>query len=124
MKNNSREEFTKRLIKFSLVIIKFCNELRKDRNLVAVADQLIRSGTSIGANYTEAKSSSSKRDYLKYFEIALKSANESIYWLVLAKEAQPELWERADKILTETEEIAKVIGASILTMKGKRNIKS
>ena len=122
MNNNSREEFTKRLIRFSLAIVKFCNELRKDRNITAVADQLIRSGTSIGANYTEAKSSSSKKDYLKYFEIALKSANESIYWLVLAKEARPKLRERADKILVEAGEIAKVIGASVLTMKGKRGI--
>ncbi|MEK9148566.1 MAG: four helix bundle protein, partial [Candidatus Desantisbacteria bacterium] len=70
-------EFNKRLIRFSLEAIKLCQEVRKDRNLWTLADQLIRSATSIGANVTEAKASSSKLDYLKFFQIALKSANET-----------------------------------------------
>lgn len=52
-------EFNKRLIHFSLEIIKLCREIRKDRNLWAIANQLIHSATSIGANVIEAKASSS-----------------------------------------------------------------
>lgn len=113
-------EFNRRLIKFSLEIIKFCQEVRKDRNLWSVADQLIRSATSVGANVIEAKASSSKLDYLKFFQIALKSANETKYWLIIIRESSRNLKEQADKLLREADEISKIIGAGVLTMKGKR----
>jgi len=119
-KDNFKLEFNKRLIKFSLQIIKLCKEIRKDRNLWAIADQLIRSATSIGANVIEAKASSSKLDYLRFFQIALKSANETKYWLILISESNINLKEKADYLIKELEEIAKIIGAGILTMKGKR----
>jgi len=113
-------EFNRRLIRFSLEIIKFCQEVRKNRNLWSIVDQLIRSATSIGANVIEAKSSSSKLDYLKFFQIALKSANETKYWLILVRESAENLKEQADKLLQEADEIAKIIGAGVLTMKGKK----
>jgi len=68
----------------------------------------------------EAKSSSSKRDYLRFFEIALKSANETKYWLILVKESQPEFRLETEQLLKEVDEISRIIGASILTLKGKR----
>ncbi len=113
-------EFNKRLIVFSLKVIKFCKEIRKDRNLWSIADQLIRSATSIGANIIEAKASSSKLDYLKFFQIALKSANETKYWLILVKESDFNLKIQADQLFKEVEEIANVIGAGVLTMKGRK----
>ena len=123
MQNDSSKfkiEFNKRLIQFSLRIIKLCQEIRKDRNLWAIADQLIRSATSIGANIIEAKALSSKLDYLKFFQIALKSANETKYWLILVRESSPNLKVQAVQLLGEVDEIAKIIGAGILTMKGRR----
>lgn len=75
--SNFKIEFDKRLKKFAIDIIIFCRELRKDRNIWEIADQLIDSGSSVGANVREAKSSSSKKEYIKFFEIALKSANET-----------------------------------------------
>jgi len=113
-------EFNKRLIHFSLEIIKLCKEIRKNRNLWTIADQLIRSATSIGANIIEAKASSSKLDYLKFFQIALKSANETKYWLILINESMPSLKNQSEQLLKEVNEIAKIIGAGVLTMKGKR----
>ena len=89
-------EFTKRLIRFSLKIIKFCEKIRSDRNLWSIADQLLRSATSIGANVIEAKASSSKLDYLRFFQIALKSANETKYWLILVKESSDKYRIEAD----------------------------
>ncbi|MBI3337096.1 MAG: four helix bundle protein [Candidatus Staskawiczbacteria bacterium] len=123
MQNESSKfkmEFNRRLINFSLEIIKLCNEIRKDRNLWAIADQLIRSANSIGANITEAKASSSKLDYLKFFQITLKSANETKYWLVLVIESCPNLKYNSEKLLKEADEIARIIGAGVLTMKGKK----
>ena len=108
------------MLDYCLEKIKLCNEVRKERNLWAIADQLIRSATSIGANVIEAKASSSKLDYLKFFQIALKSANETKYWLILVRESCPNLKDRSIKLLAEADEIAKIIGAGVLTMKGKR----
>lgn len=117
---NFKIEFNKRLIRFSLEIIRFCNEIRKDRNLWAIADQLIRSATSIGANVIEAKASSSKLEYLRFFQIALKSANETKYWLILTAESNPDLKEKANQLLKEADEISRIIGSGVLTMKGKK----
>jgi len=77
-KNNFKSEFNKRLIKFSLQVIKFCEQIRKDRNLWPIADQLLRSATSIGANVIETKASSSKLDYLRFFKLLLKAQMRQI----------------------------------------------
>lgn len=88
----------------------------------SIADQLIRCVTSIGANVVEAKSSSSRKDYIKFFEIALKSSNETKYWYFLIKEAVEdiELKQEAGVLLKEADEISRIIGSSVLTLKGKR----
>jgi len=75
-----KKEFISRLINFSISIIKFCELLKNERYFLVIIDQLLRSSTSIGANIIEAKSSSSKAEYVRYFQIALKSANETKYW--------------------------------------------
>jgi len=68
----------------------------------------------------EAKASSSKRDFIKYYKIALKSSNESKYWLCLARDAKIASREDAERLLKENEEISRMIGSSLLTLKGKK----
>ncbi len=123
MQNDNKEFkviFNKRLIRFSLEIIKLASELRKNRNLVSIADQIIRSATSIGANIIEAKSCGTRKDYIRFFEISLKSGNETKYWLILIRESDKSFTEKANTLLEECDEICRIIGAGILTMKGKR----
>ena len=110
-----------RAYKFSLEIIKFVNELPNKRAFWAIGDQLLRSATSIGANMIEAQASSSKREFINYFHIALKSANEVKYWLALLREL---LADRLliDGFISEVNEISKILGSSLLTMKGKRSL--
>ena len=119
-KEKFKEDFIRRLINFSIRILKFCEKMRQKRILWSIIDQLIRSATSIGANVVEAKASSSRKDYLRFFEIALKSANETKYWLILIKESMSEFKEEAEQLLKEADEISKVIGASVITLKGKK----
>ena len=69
-KEKFKREFIQRLINFSIKIINFTEELRTGIFPYSIVDQLIRSSSSIGANVVEAKSSHSKKDYIKYFEIA------------------------------------------------------
>jgi len=119
-KSKFKKEFITRLIKFSIRTLKFAEKARKERILWSLLDQLIRSATSIGANVVEARASSSKKDYLRFFEIALKSANETLYWLILLKESAPEFRSKLEELYGEAEEISKILGSSILTLKGKK----
>jgi four helix bundle protein len=115
-----KEDFVKRLVRFSVRSIKFAERLKAKRHLWTIADQYVDSSTSIGANVIEAKSSSSRRDYLRFFEIALKSANETKYWLIVIQESEPEFLGEASEIYKECDEISRVIGSSVLTLKGRK----
>lgn len=120
-KNSFRDEFNERIYKYMLEIVKFIDSLPKDAVCRVIGGQLLRSGTSTGANYFEAKSSSSKREYVNYFQISLKSTNESKIWLRLLKDSGKCGSEKLDWLLDETNQMANILGSSILTMKGKRN---
>lgn len=109
-----------RAYEFSLRVIKFVNKLPSGRSFWVIGDQLLRSATSIGANLIEAQSSSSKREFIKFYEISLKSGNESIYWLELLADSYTDLQPESNKLLDETTELCKMIAASVLTLKGKR----
>ena len=106
---------------FALNVIKFIDTLnRKDWSVQVIAKQLLRSGTSIGANIIEAHGSSTKKDFINFFHHALKSANETKFWLALLQNTKKSNYKSTSILLKETVEIAKIIGASIATMKGKR----
>ena len=122
-KERFKKEFIARCIRFTVEIIKLCRELRKNSLFWPICDQLIRSSSSIGANVVEAKSASSKQEYKKFFEIALKSANETIYWLLVVRSVNQDSNLKAiiEKLYKEAIEISKIIGASVLTLKGKKN---
>jgi len=116
VKSNTRY----RAYKFSLDVIRFVEKFPNKRIAWIITDQLLRSVTSIGANLMEAKASSSKRDFIKYYEISLKSSNESKYWLCLARDAKIAEREDVEKLLKENGEIGRMIGSSLLTLKGKK----
>lgn len=105
---------------FGLRIIELTNFLPNKRSAWIITDQLIRSATSIGANLVEAKASSSRLEFKKFFEIALKSANESEYWLNLLKDSGLAEKSRVDELLRELLEISNMIGKSVLTLKNRK----
>ena len=72
--------------KFALRIVKLARQLQDKREFV-ISNQLLRSGTSIGANVEEAQAGQSKRDFLSKMAIASKEARETKYWLRLVREA-------------------------------------
>ncbi len=119
-KEKFKKEFIARLVALTVRVLRFAPQLRKDKSLWSIADQLIRCTGSIGANVVEAKGSASTRDYTRFFEIALKSANETKYWLVVIREYSIELRTEADSVLDEVDQIARIIGSSVLTLKGKK----
>lgn len=115
-----KAEFKKRIYNWVLRVIKLINTLLKSPSNDVIAKQLLRSGTSILANYVEAGSASSKKDFINFFTHSLKSANESKVWIVLLRDTGGENREELDYLLNELIEISKIIASSILTLKGKR----
>lgn len=108
-----------RVYNFSLEIIQFINSLPNNRAFWSIGDQLLRSATSVGANMIEAQAASSKRDFVKFYEIALKSSNETKYWLSLLRDSYQDLVEQATILFQEATEVSNMLASSILTMKGK-----
>lgn len=117
-KEKFKIEFQKRLVRFTVEIVKMCNKLREKPNYWPICDQIIRSSSSIGANVIEARSSSSKRDFIKFFDIALKSANETEYWLLVI-ESLEEIKE-LNELKVECDELSKILASSLLKLKGKK----
>ncbi len=115
-----KNELKIRSYMYSIRIIKFVSKLPNSRVFWIVSDQLLRSATSIGANIFEAKSSSSKRDFIKFFEISLKSANETKYWLGLLRDSTNINKTEIKILLGEVNEISNMLGASLLTLKNKK----
>jgi four helix bundle protein len=114
-------EIKQRAYLYALDIIKFCNQLNKnDFSVRLIAQQLLRSATSIGANIVEAQASSSKKEFTNFLHHSLKSANESKFWLALLRDSGKAKKEAADRLLAETKELANILASSILTLKGKR----
>lgn len=83
---NFKEEFYYRTYNYALDVLKFVKNLPKDSATLILGKQLIRSSSSVPANLIEARAASSKKDYINFYNHALKSANESILWLNLIKD--------------------------------------
>ena len=119
-KEKIKKEFKKRLYDFTLRLIKFLDKLPDDNISRRIGDQLLRSGTSIIANYIEGQAASSKKDFTNYFNISLKSANESKLWLAILRDSKRAKAEDVSWFLDELDEIAKIFASSILTLKGRK----
>jgi len=115
-----KNEFKKRLYNWVLVLIKFIEKLPKDSVCQVMGKQLLRSGTSILANYIEATSSSSRKDFINFFTHSLKSSNESKVWLCLLRDTNKGDKKELERLLKELIEIANILASSILTLKGRK----
>jgi four helix bundle protein len=115
-----KEEFRQRVYQFALDVIKFTDQLPKEQTSRIIGDQLLRSATSIGANMAEAQGAVSKKDYANFFAHALKSANETKFWLNLLQDSGKSQEEPGGRLLKEVTEIANILATSIPTLKGKK----
>ena len=102
---------------FAKEVILFVKNCKYDRVYHSLFDQLIRSAASIGANVVEGKSGSSKKDWKNYYTIALKSSNETKYWLCLINETIEVSSAKINELIKEADEISKIIASIILNAK-------
>ena len=99
---------------FTLEIIKVCNEIKRTKRESVLTNQLIRSGTSIGANIREAMYAHGKADFIAKLQIALKECSESEYWLELLIESG---YYDDSAVLNQCTEVKRLLIASINTAK-------
>ncbi len=116
----SKIKLKNRAYQYSISVIEFADALPRDISGRIIIRQLNRSATSVGANIVEAQASSSKRDFTNFMTYALKSANESLYWLGLLRDAKKSRNGQLESLMKENQELANILGSSILTLKGKR----
>jgi four helix bundle protein len=100
--------------KFSLHVIQYCDQLEEKRKYV-ISKQLLKSGTSIGANTREAQNAESAADFIHKFKVAAKEADETQYWLLLCKES--ENYPSSDSLIEELEVIIRIISKIISSSK-------
>jgi four helix bundle protein len=111
-----------RMLAFSANVIKHCARL-KPPLLRSVIDQVIRSATSIGANYTEANNSSSKQDFRNKIYIAKKEASETRYWLQLLAKLGDSSQELKD-LIAETQQFILILQKIINSLRAKPKIEN
>lgn len=111
-----KTDLKQRSFQYALVIIDFIDKLPRKMSTQVIAKQLLRSATSIGANIVEAQASPSRKDFANFFNHALKSANESKYWLELLRDSKKVDRNMMVPFVQETAEIANMLGASLLTL--------
>jgi four helix bundle protein len=120
LENKFKTNLKQRCYNFGLELIQLTDGLPNKRSCWVISDQIIRSGTSIGANLVEATASSSRLEFKKFHEIALKSANETKYWLYLLKDSQKIDNIKVDKLINEVTELSNMIASGIMKLKGKK----
>ena len=122
MPNQQVQDFKKRLYVFTLSLINVLEGVKYDFISKNISNQLMRSGTSIIANFVEGQSGSSKKDFLNFLSISLKSANESKMWLSLLKDTKRISSDDYEILIKELNEISNIIAKSIITT--KQNLKT
>ena len=103
--------------RFAIRIVNLCRLLREERKEYTLSKQLLRSGTSIGANISEAQQAQSRADFLSKLNIALKEASETEYWLRLLAATDYLSQSEFDSIFVDCDELVKILVSSVRTMK-------
>ena len=114
MRNDKSNIIVDKTIDFSLAIISYCEKLEGIKKYV-IARQLLKSGTSIGANVFEAQNAESKVDFIHKMKIAAKEASESLYWLTLCEKSNNYEFDAAIRV--QLEEIIRILSKIISSSK-------
>ena len=104
---------------FAIRIIRLYQYLCKEKQEYVLSKQLLRSGTSIGANIAESECAISKKDFLSKIYIALKECNETLYWLDLLHETNYITCTEYESVKTDCEELHRILSATTKTLQSK-----
>jgi four helix bundle protein len=114
------KDLADRTQEFSVRVIKFVNELPASQSIRIISGQLLRSATSVGANYRAARRSKSTRDFINKLKIVEEECDESLYWLQILMQTDPKNSEIIFGLIKEANELVAISIASINTAKANQ----
>lgn len=109
LRSSKGENIRERTFRFGVRIVKMVNRLPRTTAGLALGNQVIRSGTAIGANVEEADAAESKDDFIHKIKVALKEAQETRYWLRLIIESEMLVDDETQALLKECDEIVRIL---------------
>jgi four helix bundle protein len=113
------DQLDERLVRFAVSVCQLISSLPSSLAMRRMGDQLIRSATSIGANYEEATAAESKADFIHKMQISLKEARESCYWLKVMEGSVAEKTESLSAVLNEAQQIRAMLTKAVFTTKDR-----
>ena len=114
------QDLRKRTFDFSLRVMRLAERLPDTRSGRTIANQIVRSGTSVGANYRAAKRAKSTKDFIAKMGIVEEECDETIYWIELAIASSCLQQDNVGNLLKEANELLAITVASIRTAKGRK----
>jgi len=124
LEDKDKKDIVKRTYKYALRIVQLANRLPNSYGAYPIRDQLIRSGTSVGANAEEASAGFSRNDFIYKMAVASKEARESNYWLRLIRDSgiakTKELEEEINSAIAESNELKKILTSIVKTSKERK----
>ncbi|MFA6048104.1 MAG: four helix bundle protein [Parcubacteria group bacterium] len=121
---SNKFDLEERTAKFGSEVIQFCKKLEKELVMKPVINQLVRSGTSIGANYCEANNASSRKDFRNKIFICKKEAQETKYWLRISSDCLDKNQKEKARILwKECQELTMIFQKIVNTIDSKNKMK-
>ena len=115
-----KDEFQHRTLEFAVRIVKFYKYLYDEKREFVISKQILRCGTSIGANVRESKNAQTNPDYITKLNIALKEADETQYWLELLVKSEIISKEEYNSLNEDLKPIIAILVSSIKTLKNKK----
>ncbi len=113
----NHQAIQKKSLQFAVRVVKLSNYLKKEKKEYELSKQILRSGTSIGANVAEAEAAISRKDFLAKIYIAFKECVETLYWLSLLKETEYLTEEMYLSMYADCEELRKLLSSITKTMR-------
>lgn len=117
---NRNDPLRERSLDFAVQIVAACRHLREKHREFSLADQLLRAGTSIGANLSEAVYAASRPDFLNKNKIALKECSETLYWLTLVRRCNLLPEETARPLWTTCDQLRRMIISVCKTLESRK----
>ena len=114
-----RRELGERLLDYGVRITKVVEAMPATVAGRRIGDQLLRCGTSVGANYEEAQAAGSKADFVHKLQLSLKEIRESNYWLLLLSKANTLPSSRLEELINESHQLRAILSKAVATAKGK-----
>jgi len=112
-------DLEERTYQLSRNIVELCKKVKEDNVSKPIINQLVRSGTSIGANYSEANNASSKKDFQNKIFICKKESQETKYWLRVLSDCAPNFVEELRELWKETQELTLIFQKITTTLREK-----